>query len=188
MAAIPMGNNEPIQPAYPTGAAVLQCSFPRPNDTVAYTAGDAITDNTASAGYMVFAGAGRSGLLWTAHLFMGTDATVGTPDFDLLVYDRPPVNGSNDNVAMALTGSIATGDQARIVGVFHFLAANKVTFGANFSLYRPTGPLGEGFTGPFAYSGDGGLYAQLVARSAFTPAANTLFSAKLHIDRQGVIR
>jgi hypothetical protein len=182
-----MSNPETQQPSYPTGAAVIISSFARPNDAVAYAAGDAVTDNTGSAGYMVFPLAGKSGLLWTAHLFMGTDPSAGTADFDLLIYDRAPATGSFDNVAMALTGTIG-GDDSRIVGVFRFLSANKVSFGANFSHYRPTGPLGEGHTGPFAYAGDGGLYAQLVTRSIWTPVANTLFSAKLHIDRQGVIR
>ena len=186
--AIQMGNNQGVKPSYPTGAAVLHASFTRPNDAVAYASGDAVTDNTASAGCLVFANAGRSGLLWTAHLFLGKDPSAGTADFDLLIHDRMPTNGSFDNVAMAQDGTFASGDYDHIVGVFHFLAANKISFGANFNLYRPTGPLGEGHTGPFAFSGDGGLYGQLVTRSAWTPVANALISAKLHIDRQGVIR
>jgi hypothetical protein len=182
-AAIPMGVTETQKPSNPNGAAVLTFSFTRPNDAVPYAAGDAVTDNTASAGYLTFKNAGRSGLLWTAQLFWGKDPTAGTADFDLLVYDAPPTNGNFDNVAIALSN---TQDYPNIVGVFHFLSANKISFGADFNVYRPTGPLGEGFTGPLAFSGDGNLYGQLVARSAFTPVANTFVNAKLHIDRQGV--
>lgn len=151
-----------------------KAAFLRPNDATAYTSGDTIGDDAASANYLVFPGVGRNGSVHNGILIYGKTATAA---FDLLLFDAVPVGGM-DNAALALTNLLV----ANLIGVLRFLDGHKVNLGTNVEMYRAVGPQNELANGPLGYSTlTNTLYGMLVTRSAFTPAAQDSFSIQLTV-------
>lgn len=146
----------------------LISSFQRPANVTAYSAGDAVLDNT-SARVIGFTGAPPSGQIVGASLIMGDTETTS---FDLVVFDQEPTNFA-DNAAFAL----AAADLPKVCAMFDFEQANKSNLGTNKEYYRASSPALH-----FSFVSDGGaLYAHLIVRTGFTPASAGTFALNLHV-------
>ena len=179
-AALTLGFNTPRGSA-PAEAVSTMCSFTRPNDATPYNANDVVTDNSGAARSLVFPNVGRGGLIVAANLVVGHTATA---DFDLFLFEQEPTNFL-DNAALAL---VAT-DQPKCIGVFRFITGSKVNMGTNLELYRATSATTDQSLPPIAYASSGLsgglLYGLLISRSAYTPAAQCKFTARLSLLRNG---
>lgn len=151
------------------GARRLLTSFTRPADITAYTAGDVINGST-SATVLGFVEAGAGGTIGGVSVVMGeTD----TSNLKLLVFDTEPTNFA-DNAALSLVAA----DVDKLVGIWDFANADKVSIGTDLEYYSQ-GSLPQGLK----YTSDNGkLYALLVTMTAYTPASEAVFSISLHIE------
>lgn len=153
-----------------SGVVTALCTFTRPANTTAYTAGDVISDDGTTAKCMEFA-VGRTGRVES--VIVGMEET-DTLDMELWLFDAEPTNFA-DNAVLALV----TGDVPKVVGRFTLPNAVKTTVGTNVNIYMPVGPILADMVArltPFV-SANGKLYGLLVTRSAYTP----LSAAKVHV-------
>ena len=140
-----------------------EASITRPANTTQYTAGDVIGE------LMTFfseeAGLVRAGVL------IDSAAEATKPDADLLLFDTPPTVAA-DNSAFAPTDA----EMKRCIGVIQFA-------GANFRI----GAAGNGVIvatafGELPYAAPGrALYGVLVARNAYTPISEEVFTLRVGI-------
>lgn len=145
----------------------------RPNDTTAYAAGDAMSDNTTTptaAGYFTFAfggGTGQTTQLTDFYIHKSAQGSTNAAFALLLFTSLPALAGFEDNAALALTDTEMRDD---CVGVVAIPAAgwNNVTTGdaQNVSQTITVTGTGEGVT----------LYGVLTAQGAYTPGANEVYT------------
>lgn len=155
-----------------------QDSVTRPNDTTAYQAGDAISDNATTAttaGYFALdlkIQAGGSVRI--------TDITMHKSDHDvtnatfwlLLFTTAPAVAGWEDNAALDITDA----EMLECKAAIPFAAANWINVvNGDVMTYTPTQPIGI-----VCASGSSTIYGILVAGAAYTPAAQEVFTVTLH--------
>lgn len=152
----------------------LSASLTRPANATAYTAGDAVTDNTPAV--LVFANAsrdaGRTGSIDT--LVITGSANVATkPDLELWLFDTAPAAVA-DNAAFAPTDAEAL----RCVGVIPIPVADwKVGLsgadaaGNVVQTIRNIGLIYRTLTTA--------LYGQLVIRNAYVPVSGEVFTVNL---------
>lgn len=159
-----------------------RAGFQRPDNATAYDAGDVVSAFTAPGFIRVRRGSlirGGSGLLQHATITINNNLA-SPPDLELLLFSDPPT-GHADNEALALSSS----DLAKLVGVVQFSGSSVVVLNSAASpdgmiLYLPTLEV------PRPYVMDENtesLYALLVTRSGFTPAANDQIFLTLNIKR-----
>lgn len=157
-------------------------TFTRPNDTTAYADGDVVGDSTSAVSALRFPGAagdGFGGVIRSAHLT--SNAIPGTKlNADLWLFNAPPANTyGNDNDAFALNDV----DRDKLVGIISLdgaTAANVKVSTANYAV------IAQGLAIPFKLQKTGSetaLYGVLVARNAYTPAAQEAFTVKLGIEQ-----
>jgi hypothetical protein len=149
-------------------------TYTRPNDTTAYAAGDALSDNTTagSATNLTFSSVarsnGESGLIVDAWVIDSVAA--GTkPSLELWLYDTAPA-AAGDNAAFAPSDAEALNVVAVIPFTTFYAGSNNCVSRGDFTAV------------PFVCaSGATALYGQVVVRNAYTPSANEVFTFKLKI-------
>lgn len=95
---------------------IVEATLTRPNDTNAYTAGDAIANATSGASPLILPGVGPSGILaWWKMTKNNTNVTNAT--YRAHVFKASPVNPPNDNAAF----SPSFANRANRIGYVDFL-------------------------------------------------------------------
>lgn len=159
-----------------TGPAhfMAQDSVVRPDNTTAYAAGDAISDNATtptSAGAFALECArrpGGSGVI-SEVILLKDDDDVTNADFDLLLFHTlPAFAGWEDNAPLAITAE----EMKDLVAAYTFAAASWVDVNtANVQVATLD------HERPFVCApSDTNLYGILVAGGAYTPAAEEEFT------------
>jgi len=146
----------------------------RPNDTTAYTAWDAIGDNTTGSCILTFPNVfripGGVGQVLKATFNMDS-ATTTLGSFALLLYNAPPTITADNATFNTLLAQRNT-----YQGIIYF---SVVTGGASsdysWDIEYPNLPLVGG--------ADMNLYGVLTAQAAYVPVANEQFETKLLISR-----
>jgi hypothetical protein len=158
-------------------------SITRPNDTNTYAAGDEISNATSGATIMSISGCARvnngSGRILSAQMVDSANQALKL-DGDLFLFDTT-VAMQGDNVAFAPSDA----ELVTCVGVVSFTGASckvgTVTSGAGGNAIYPNSVSG---VLPFTCIGGGTtLYGKFVARNAFIPVANEVFTFRLVIDQ-----
>lgn len=157
---------------------IVNGSFTRPNDTTAYASGDAMTDSTSAPTIINFANVAsannKGGVIIGATLIdSANQSTKGL--FDLFIFDTT-ATPDNDNSAFTPTDA----ELATLVGVISFDTPinGDATSGAGGNAVYPAVGLNLPFkTG--ASSRD--LFGLLVARNAYTPVAQEVFTVRLNV-------
>lgn len=152
----------------------IAATFTRPNDTNAYSGGDAINNSTSAPVVITFTNAARvaggSGLIIGATMTKSTNGSTGE-GFDLHLFDTT-VTLANDNVADAASDAEAL----TYVGTINFNVATDL--GANNRAYVATG-----VNLPFVTVGSANLFGKLVARGAYAPGAQEVFAFRLLLQQ-----
>lgn len=157
---------------------VVNGSFTRPNDTTAYAAGDAVTDNTSTPSVITFSGCSRvnngSGVIVGVTLIdSANQSTAG--QFELWVFDTT-FTPDNDNAVFSPTDA----ECATLVGIVPLnlsyvgdatsgAGGNRVYIASNLNIPFQTG------------ASTTNLFGALVVRNAYTPVAQETFTARLRI-------
>lgn len=158
---------------------IVYASFTRPNDIVAYTAGDVVADSTTQADVIIFPGCGRgnggSGILQSVGLLVGASATTQL-DADLFIFNVAPTGYGNDNTTF--TPSLAA-LQARVACV-QLPVANVRSGNLTAGITGNTVNEALNIAVPYKCAdNDSSLYGVLIARNAYTPVALTPFYFRL---------
>lgn len=151
-----------------TANKVSKGVFLRPADTVAYTAGDVISDSTSVAAAIEFPNCaqinGGSGEIIRCYVTSAVNYAVA-PDLELFIFDEEPTNHL-DNAALAL----ADGDH--VVAYLSMLAANIITLNPaaspNGRTIHPSANINRGYV---CESTSKSLYGLLVTRTGITPVS-----------------
>lgn len=164
------GTTDRVTVGYKT--VTVDANFTRPADTTAYAANDAVTNSTSAPTIITLSNmarlSGGSGVILDAMLIDESNpATVGS--FDLMLYDTT-FTPNNDNAAFTPSTTV----QRTFVGRISF--NTQIVSGTNSQAYHVTG-LNIGFT----CVGSANLFAELVARNAYTPASAGRFDIRLKV-------
>lgn len=168
-------------PKIGTWGKIATASVTRPNDTTAYAAGDAVTDSTSAPTVMTFSSAARinagTGTIIGAVLIdSANQSTKG--DFDLFIFDTT-YTPDNDNAAFTPTDAELQTCLAVISFTGTTAKTGDATSGAGGNCIYPSAVVN-----PIEFqtlSGSQNLYGALVARNAYTPVANEVFTVRLRI-------
>lgn len=161
-------------------------TFTRPNDTNAYADGDVVADVTANPPSIIkfpnACGEGGGGVILSATL--GSSALPGTKlSADLWLFDEQPANNwAGDNAAFALNDA----DVDKVVGVIALdgtAAGNIKVSTANYIVNVQGLAIAFSKKKAAQKNEDRTLYGVLVARNAYTPAAQEVFTLKLGIQK-----
>ena len=143
---------------------ISEASVTRPNNTDAYTAGDAIGTTPGDA--MEFA-AEQFGFIRGACL-IDSAAEATKPDIDLFLFDKEPAV-ANDNAAFIPTDA----EMESFVGVISFLgSAFKVGLASGNGVIQLTSL-------DIAYCAPRKLWGVLIARNAYVPISGEKFRVRL---------
>jgi hypothetical protein len=154
---------------------VVSAEFTRPNDTTAYTAGDAVS--TLAGAAMTFSGAsslaGTRGFIKLIKLIKSGSVTTSA-SFRLSLFTADPV-ATADNSPLANAWSQRTS----FIGSFTLSTMTAEGGVATVSTWQQqTIPI------PFDLAaGSKTLYGLLIAGAAYVPAANEEFRVELYIDQ-----
>lgn len=158
-----------------------QTTLTRPNDTTAYTAGDAVTDSTSAPTAIVFANCARANgagghITGVTMLDSANQATDG--QFELWLFSGTSApTATNDNAAFTPTDA----NLANCIGVFSLTTAfaGDATAGAGGNLIYQS----EQGSRPFRCGASTtSLWGLLVVRNAYTPVAQEVFTITLGIS------
>ncbi len=159
--------------------ATVGTSFTRPNDTTAYAVDDAIANATSGASVLTFAGMARNtgmgGTIVGAALLIANKATVAA-EFHLMLYDTSPT-AQNDNAAFAHGAN----DLGYLVGTLMFTPALMTDQGGGSYPFRVYQAVNLPLTYRCAATG---LYGLLKTRTAYTPAAQTLYRIRMDVIKE----
>lgn len=163
-----------------TTGRTISASFTRPNDTNQYTAGDVICNSTSAPVIMTFSGAVNTdfqmGIIAQATLIDSANQSTKL-DAELWLFDTT-VTMDNDNAAFTPTDT----ECGTLVGIIPFSTsywkAGDATSGAGGNAVCHV----QGLVIPFnVVHASNALYGILVARNAYTPVAQEVFTVRLHI-------
>lgn len=153
-----------------------QDSVTRPNNTTAYAAGDAISDNattaTAAGAFTLdFKGGLGAGLTLTDFTLHKSDSDTTLATIHLLIFDAlPAVAGWEDNAACAITDA----EMKTCKGVVTFAAADWASMGTGdvqtVSKTIAVIPASDSST----------LYGIMIAGAGYTPASGEIFTLTAH--------
>ena len=174
-------NLDTAVPPKPTGRYLTSiASFLRSDNTTAYTALDVIGDGSGESGALEFPGVTRSGAILTVSITNRLETDTITPR--LWLFDTEPTNFSvNDAFALV------TADVPKLLGVWDFVDADKITVGTLINFYVQTDQsdhaTGGRNIGPVPYTNaSGSLYGLLQTVSGYTPIALTQWTIKIGVD------
>lgn len=154
------------------GLEVLECTFTRPADVLAYAARDVV-----GASPQTLAGAGAAGFIVGAIVLDSANQTTD-PTLELWIFDTAPA-AQADNVAFAPSDA----EVQRLVAVIPLGAAD--TFAGDAAV---TGNLAlqaaSGLRRPYkSSSATHALHAVLVVTNAYTPVASETFKVRVFVER-----
>lgn len=154
----------------------LTKGFTRPNDTIAYTAGDAVSNSDSAPTILQFElGEGKASGKISDALAMSSVNAGTKPDLELWLFDSVVAAGSFvDNAACAVTDAELLTAVARI----NFPVASWIGVGANAACHVTPGHRFNSLQVSV-------LYGVVVVRNAYTPAANEVFTFRLKVELDG---
>lgn len=159
-----------------TTGRTISTSVTRPNDTNAYAAGDVVCNSTSAPVILTFAGAVNTdfqmGVIAQATLIDSSNVSTKL-DCELWLFDTT-ITMDNDNAAFTPTDA----ELATLVGIIPFSTAYwKVGDSSSNAVCHV-----QGLSIPFnVVHASNALYGVLVARAAYTPTAQEIFTVRLHI-------
>ena len=159
-----------------TTGRTIKATFTRPNDTTAYAAGDVVCNSTSAPVIMTFSGAVNTdfqmGIIAQATLVDSSNVATKL-DAELWLFDTT-ITMDNDNAAFTPTDA----ELLTLVGIVPFSTAYwKVGDSSSNAVCHV-----QGLSIPFnVVHASNALYGVLVARNAYVPTAQEVFTVRLHI-------
>jgi hypothetical protein len=148
----------------------VSASYTRPNDTTAYTAGDALSDSTTAPTVLTFSSVVNQvgGAFCITDIIMDSSANPGTLiQPQLWLFDTAPTP-TNDNAALSLTDAEAlTAILVKSLGSSYTATNNSKFLETNFS------------TRGKCTSASTSLYGLIKVLNAYTPVANETITVKV---------
>lgn len=182
---LPLNNFTAPVYVYPHFSTAVSASITRPNDTTAYTTGDAWTDSTSSPTASITQLTGManssdgSGTIMNACLIDSANQTT-KGNFEVFLFTSD-ITLDNDNAAFTPTD----GEMETCIGVISFVgtlarSGNSTSGATGNAIYTPFG-----FT-PIPYHCDGGttLYYAIKVANNYTPVAQEKLTLVLNIQQE----
>lgn len=150
----------------------------RPNDTNTYASGDVINESTSAGTNLTFSNVVKQpgGSATLAKVVIDSSANVATKlQCELWIFDTAPT-ADNDNAAFTPTDA----EMLRCVAVIPIVTSyiGDATSGAGGNARLSSGAISEPL---FCASGSTSLYGAIVARNAYVPVAQEVFTVKLYL-------
>lgn len=160
-------------------------TFTRPNDTTTYAAGDVVNNSTTTPEGLVFTNivGGTNGKGKIAQATLTSSANQSTKgDFELWLFNTAP-EVDNDNAAFTPTDA----ELANLVTIIGFTGSTAIVGGAGSGaagnlVYFGVPKNGQKDAIIFTKTGSRVLYGVLVARNAYVPIAEEVFTITLSAE------
>lgn len=180
MTLVSIATQPTLSPLQKFGISICQFTAPA---TVAYAAGDVISDSAGTAKALAFPNMGVVGAITNAVILTSSDATTST--LDLLLFEVEPPNFA-DNAAAGSADFSGLLDAC--IGTISFTQAGKVLESVTAAVWRATDAANTLWCAPMNYAvrtgtNGGLLYGLLYTRGANTFTAGTQFTIKLYSER-----
>jgi hypothetical protein len=152
-------------------------SYARPNNTTAYSDGDALSDSTSAPTVLNFANvvreAGGFGRVHSTKVVVDNAATGPTTGYTLLLFHTAPT-AVNDNAAM----DISPANMLNCVGTYTLTTAESVS-ATSSKIYHNNNVDHDVFFQ--AAAADKDLYGLLMVDGTYTPVAESVFTVEIAV-------